>query len=206
MDSSISYEKSSNSLHSFLQQHHQQQQQQQQHQHQQLRLSVQQHHQQQQQQHLVDNSDKLNSDQSDQENQQQTDSCLFSRLQNCSSDQNGQLDTSQLAPFIACTNPHGIDTILNRRGLVSMAGGSAGNTCTVADTLAAAALQQSAISRYRTHPTKQTLVRLVNSIFTYTRVILLSVSFDHFLSTVVKRIDFKIITDLTKIWPKMFNL
>ena len=163
MDSGISYEKSSNSLHSFLQQHHQQQQQQQQQQqHHQLRLSVQQH--QQQQQHLVDNSDKLHSDQSDQENQQQSDSCqqLYNRLQNCSSD--GQLE-SQLPPFVSCTNPHGIDTILNRRGLVSMAGGSAGNTCTVADTLAAAALQQSAISRYRTNPTDH--VRLVILIFTH---------------------------------------
>ena len=141
MDSSISYEKSSNSLHSFLQQHHQHVQQQQQ----QLRLSVQQHHhqqQQQQQQHhhqqqqLVDNSDKLHSDHSDQENQHQTDSCLF------------QNDSQ---PFVACTNPHGIDTILNRRGLVSVAGGSSGNSCSVADTLAAAAacsLQQSAISRF----------------------------------------------------------
>jgi hypothetical protein len=140
MDSSISYEKSSNSLHSFLQQHHHQQQQQH------LRLSVQQHpqlQQQQQQQDLVDNSDKLHSDQSDQENQHQTpDSCLFSRLQSC--------DQNDSQPFVSCTNPHGIDTILNRRGLVSVAGASAGNTCTVADTLAAAAacsLQQSAISR-----------------------------------------------------------
>ena len=150
MDSSISYEKSSNSLHSFLQQHHQHVQQQQQHQ-QHLRLNVQhqQHHQQQHhQQQLEDNSEKLHSDQSDQENQQ-SDSCLFSRLQSCT-DQNGQFE-SHLPPFVSCTNPHGIDTILNRRGLVSVAGGSAGNTCTVADTLAAAAacsLQQSAISRY----------------------------------------------------------
>jgi len=125
MDSSISYEKSSNSLHSFLQQHHQHVQQQQQHQ-QHLRLNVQhqQHQQQHHQQQLEDNSEKLHSDQSDQENQQ-SDSCLFSRLQSCT-DQNGQI-------------------------LVSVAGGSTGNTCTVADTLAAAAacsLQQSAISRY----------------------------------------------------------
>lgn len=149
MDSSISYEKSSNSLHSFLQQHHQHVQQQQQHQ-QHLRLNVQhqQHQQQHHQQQLEDNSEKLHSDQSDQENQQ-SDSCLFSRLQSCT-DQNGQIE-SHLPPFVSCTNPHGIDTILNRRGLVSVAGGSTGNTCTVADTLAAAAacsLQQSAISRY----------------------------------------------------------
>lgn len=143
MDSSISYEKSSNSLHSFLQQHHQHVQQQQQ---QQLRLNVQHHHHQQQQQHLVDNSEKLHSDHSDQENQHQTDSCLFSRLQSC--------DQNDSQPLVSCTNPHGIDTILNRNrfGLVSVAGaaGSAGNACTVADTLAAAAacsLQQSAISR-----------------------------------------------------------
>jgi hypothetical protein len=144
MDSSISYEKSSNSLHSFLQQHHQHVQQQQQ----QLRLSVQQHQQQQHQhQHLVDNSDKLQSDHSDQENLHQTDSCLF------------QNDSQ---PFVSCTNPHGIDTILNRRGLVSVAGGSSGNSCSVADTLAAAAacsLQQSAISRYECFHQKDLLAK-----------------------------------------------
>lgn len=108
MDSSIAYEKSTNPLHSFLQQHHQ---------------HVQHHHQQQlhQQQQMLESNGKLDS--SDPDLLQQENNCGYNNRISC--DGSNQADTTHQT-YVACANPHGIDTILNRRGLVSVAGGSTG--------------------------------------------------------------------------------